>query len=58
MAAKGGKLPALRRRRIEDAERHVNDAYKERSLWIDQGMRTVAEPYLRLAAVFVRSDLV
>ena len=57
LAAKAGKVPEPRRRRIEADERHVNAAFKERREWIDQGMRTVPEPYLRLAAVFIRSDL-
>lgn len=30
--------------------------YDERKQWIDQTLRTVAEPYLRLAAVFTRAD--
>ena len=58
VAARGGaKVPAPIRRRIEAEERFVQTTYEERKLWIEQGIKTVPEPYLRLAAVFIRADL-
>ena len=58
LAAKGGAtIPTPIRRRLEAEERGVQAAYEDRRQWIDQGLRTVDEPYLRLAAVFVRADL-
>lgn len=52
-----GIISAPKRRRIDAEEKEVRDLYEERHRWIQQGIRTVDEPYLRLAAVFVRADL-
>ena len=58
VASKGGAAPPTQvRRRLEAEEREIKSIYDERQRWITQGMRTVDEPYLRLAAVFVRADL-
>lgn len=53
---RGAPLTALEKR-LEGDRRHVDAVYQERKRWIEDGMRTVEEPYLRLAAVFVRPDL-
>lgn len=53
----GARLPAQTRQRIEREQRLVERIYAERKEWIEIGMKTVHEPYLRLAAVFARADL-
>jgi len=56
-ASKGGAtVPVHQRRRLDAQEKEVQDVYEERKRWIER-METVPEPYLRLAAVFVRPDL-
>jgi len=58
LAAKGGAtIPGPIRRRLNAEEREVQAAYEARRQWIERGLQTVTEPYLRLAAVFVRADL-
>jgi ERCC4-related helicase len=52
----GVTTPVPIRKRIERETHDADEIYKERLRWIDQVMRTVSEPYLRLAAVFVRAD--
>jgi len=55
-ATKGGKIPIPTRRRIEQDEKTVKATFAERERWI-AGLKTVQEPYLRLAAVFARTEL-
>ena len=48
-----GKLRKDQERRLEDEKREVEKRYQERQRWIDEGMRTVRDPYLRVAAVLI-----
>jgi superfamily II DNA or RNA helicase len=47
--------PARRpeQRRLAGEREHVERLYAERRAWVEEGMRTVPEPYLRLAAVLI-----
>ncbi len=44
-----------RHRRIEQERAEIDRIYAARHRWIDQAVRVVAAPYVRLAAVLVRS---
>ncbi len=58
LASKGGNaIPTPTRRRLDAEQKEIDAVYEERKRWIEQGLRTVHEPYLRLAAVFIRADL-
>jgi hypothetical protein len=43
----------IRLKRLEAEERRVRELYDERSSWIDDGVKTVEDPYVRVAAVLV-----
>lgn len=43
-------------RRIADERAGVERQYQERRRWIEEGVRTVEEPYLRLAAVLIARE--
>lgn len=45
-----------RERRIADERESIERQFQERRSWIDQGVRTVEEPYLRLAAVLIARE--
>jgi len=44
---------ALLEKRIEREEKRINDIYKARYEWINDGLRTSDQPFLRIAAVFI-----
>lgn len=48
-----GGVHSARKRRIEEERREVEARYRRRQVWINEGMRTIDEPYLRLAAAIV-----
>lgn len=50
---KQGKLRSDQRKRLASQEDEVEKIYKSRKDWIEEGMRTVKEPYLRVAAVLI-----
>ena len=56
LTAQGRKLRKDQRRRLEDQQRGIEKVYEERKAWINEGMRTVPAPYLRLAAVFIAME--
>ena len=37
----------------EREEKRVNDIYKARHEWINDGLRTSKQPFIRIAAVFI-----
>ncbi len=55
-AAKGRKLRSDQRRRLENREAEVDAVYQARRTWIKEVMRTVPEPYLRLALVLIPQE--
>lgn len=52
-AQKKQTVPAPKRRRLELEEREVQAVRDERQRWLQEGMRTNPNPYLRVAAVLV-----
>ncbi|MEQ8765812.1 MAG: helicase-related protein [Planctomycetota bacterium] len=51
--AEKGSLRKDEKRRLEDERQHVERLYDSRRQWIEEGMRTNPEPYLRVAAILV-----
>lgn len=51
-----GKLRADHVKRIEQQRDEAKRRYEERRQWIDHGIRTVEEPYLRVAAVLISQE--
>lgn len=52
-AAQGRAMPAPRRKALEREEGEANDLLAARRTWLQEGVRTNAVPYLRVAAVLV-----
>ena len=48
-----GKLRKDQERRLADARDEIEKRHAARREWIDQGMRTAPEPYLRIVAVLI-----
>ncbi len=38
---------------MDREEKRVNDIYKARHEWINDGLRTSKQPFIRIAAVFI-----
>ena len=53
LKARHGKLRRDHRTRLDDDRHEVEERYKARSDWINEGMRTEPHPYLRVAAVLI-----
>ncbi len=54
--AKGRGLRRDQERRLANEHKEVEKRYSERQEWIDQGLRTIEEPYLRVAGVLIPLD--
>ena len=54
--AKGRGLRRDQERRLANEHTEVEKRYSARQEWIDQGLRTIEEPYLRVAAVLIPLD--
>ena len=48
-----GRLHSHQQKKLDSEKREVERMYQARKVWIDEGMRTVNEPYLRVAAVLI-----
>ena len=44
------------RRGLDDERARAAQVYEERKEWIEKGMKTVPEPYLRVAAVLIHQE--
>jgi Helicase conserved C-terminal domain/SNF2-related domain len=53
ITGKQGKLRKDQERRLTDERNETMKRYQSRYAWIDKGMRTAPEPYLRVAAVLI-----
>lgn len=49
-------LAAIRQRRLENRKAEIQALYDERHQWINDGVKTVDTPYLRIAAVLTPMD--
>lgn len=56
LLAKGATMSRPEEKRLERERQEADRVYAEYKRWIDEGMRTAEEPYLRLAAVLVSVD--
>jgi superfamily II DNA or RNA helicase/predicted nucleic acid-binding protein len=54
LLAKGATMSRPEEKRLERERQEADRIYAEYRRWIDEGMRTAEEPYLRLAAVLVK----
>ena len=51
-----GPLPAKQIKREADEAGHAEKLFAERKRWIEEGMRTVPTPFVRIAAVLIPLD--
>ena len=57
LVAKQGKLRSDQEKRLEGERNEVSKRHQARRDWITEGMQTVPEPYLRVAAVLIPQEV-